>query len=128
MFPPVSQDDYSMTLTEAAAYIGSLTGHRPPSATMHRWAQRGVGGIRLSVHKIGGRYYTGRLAVEAFLEATDMPVRRQPRPVAVVTTGLHGRMDDRRATLNAVRPSPTHDASIQYLRSKLNLMGFLMVC
>jgi hypothetical protein len=117
-----------MSLTEAAVYIESLTGRRPASANIYRWAQKGVGGVKLDAHKIGGRYYTGRRAVDAFLEAADMRVRRQPAPVTVVTTSLTGRVESRRAALRAARPSPTHDASMQYLREKLNLMSFLMVC
>ena len=36
-------------------------------STVHRWRQNGVGGVKLSCVKIGGRWFAAREAVSAFL-------------------------------------------------------------
>jgi hypothetical protein len=118
----------NLSLTEAAAYIASLTGRRPPTATLHRWVRKGVRGARLEAHRIGGRWYTSRDAVDDFLKATDQREAWREAPKPTVTTGLHGRLEDRRARDNSILHAASPQAAEQYLRSKLNCMGFLMNC
>jgi hypothetical protein len=127
MFPADSRADFSMSLNEAAAYIDSITGRRPSMKNVYRWVDKGLGGVKLEAHKIGGRWYTGRQAIDAFLEATDKVARRPQPPVPALKKGLHDRLERRRGA-EELRFAPSHDASVQFLRSKLNLMGFLMVC
>ncbi len=42
----------------------------PSPATIWRWRTRGVRGIKLQTWQIGGRVYTSREALQAFVEAT----------------------------------------------------------
>lgn len=133
MNPHVSASDYSMDLSDAAAYIESLTGKRLPSANMYRWIRHGVGGVRLEARKLGGRYYTGRRAVDAFLEATDRPVRQSRDTRPVLTRGLQSRVNGSIARSNngehhAVprQASATHERSVEYLKSKLGFSLLLI--
>jgi hypothetical protein len=133
MFPYVCRDDYSMTLNEAAAYIGSVTGRRPPMATMYRWVQKGIRGGKLEAHRIGGRYFTGRQAVESFLNAAGMAVggvsANSPKPaVPTVTTGLHARVNHLRAATHAGQVAACREEARQYLTQRLNLFKFILVC
>jgi len=45
-------------------------GNQPHLATIWRWAQRGVRGIKLETVAIGGRRYVSPEAVERFIAAT----------------------------------------------------------
>jgi hypothetical protein len=74
MLRPIDLDaNTAITLTEAAALIGSCTGRRPSSSTCWRWALRGVRGRKLEVMRVGGTLYTTRASVEAFLANEHRP-------------------------------------------------------
>jgi hypothetical protein len=130
MFPHVSRDGCSLSLNEAAAVIESLSGRRPPSATMHRWVHKGVGGVKLATCKIGGRYYTGRQAIEEFLVATQnvSPVRRTAPPEPILTSGLHGKIHDLRLDLEPSRSSAGHQAAKQFLRERMGVFNLILSC
>ena len=53
---------------------------RPHVATAHRWASRGVKGVRLNTTKIGGRTYVSREQLDAFLAALNSPAGARPAP------------------------------------------------
>ncbi len=82
--------DSALTLTQAAALIGSHTGRRPSASTCWRWALRGIRGKKLEVIRIGGLYYTTRGMVEAFLNdlprPSPMDMRTPPARPARTTT------------------------------------------
>jgi len=57
-----------MTLAEAAK---SLPG-KPHVSTLHRWARRGVGGVRLQTWRVGRRTFTTDEAVAEFLAGLNL--------------------------------------------------------
>ena len=58
-----------LTLTEAAGYVpGRKPGKKAHVSTLHRWAQRGVNGIRLETQKLGGVVVTSLEALQRFSE------------------------------------------------------------
>ena len=56
------QKEHLRTLSEAARLLPG----RPHVSTLHRWARRGVKGVRLDTVRIGGRRYTSIEAVQRF--------------------------------------------------------------
>lgn len=69
-----------ITLSQAAAWIGSRTGRRPNISTLHRWALRGCRGVRLETQAVGHVRYTSEAAVLRFLNAKPI----EPQPVVAV--------------------------------------------
>jgi hypothetical protein len=57
-----------LSIAEARAELGSITGRRPDVSTMHRWIHRGVGGVRLEAVWIGKQIVTSRQAMTRFIE------------------------------------------------------------
>ena len=45
-----------------------VPGRRPNVATIWRWRQRGVAGVRLRVHHVGGRVFVSLADLELFFE------------------------------------------------------------
>src|SRR5262249_16787580 len=60
--------DERIPLSEAAEFVATLTGQRPPMATMRRWGRTGVRGIRLRAEKLGSWHFTTPKSVSEFLE------------------------------------------------------------
>jgi hypothetical protein len=59
-----------IVLSKAAAWIADRTGGRRPNiSTLHRWATRGVRGIKLETVAVGHVRYTSIEAVRRFLNA-----------------------------------------------------------
>ena len=72
----------AITMTEAAGLIGEMVGKRPSSATVWRWAMKGVRGVRLESLRVGGTLYTTRAWVLEFLAASQSSaVKVGPREV-----------------------------------------------
>lgn len=69
-----------ITLSQAAAWIGSRTGRRPNISTLHRWALRGCRGVRLETQAVGHVRYTSEAAILRFLNAKPI----EPQPVVAV--------------------------------------------
>lgn len=69
-----------ITLSQAAAWIGSRTGRRPNISTLHRWALRGCRGVRLETQSVGHLRYTSEAAILRFLNAKPT----EPQPVVAV--------------------------------------------
>ena len=62
----------------AATYVllskaGRLLSTNPSTATMWRWAHRGVDGVKLETFKIGGRRYTTAEALDVFVARLNGP-------------------------------------------------------
>jgi hypothetical protein len=57
---------YLLSMTQAAKILPG----RPNCSTMWRWWRRGIHGHKLETVLIGGRRYTSRAAIEAFIAAT----------------------------------------------------------
>lgn len=59
-----------LTLNDAAAKLPRRRkGSRPHVATLYRWAQRGLRGVRLETIQIGGTTCTSREALQRFFDA-----------------------------------------------------------
>ena len=68
-----------LTLTEAAKRLPQRRrGSRPHVATMYRWAQRGVKGVRLEALQVGGTLCTSLEALQRFFDILSEP--RAPAP------------------------------------------------
>lgn len=56
-----------LSLTEAAAHLPRRrAGKRPHVATMYRWAQRGLRGVKLETIRVGGTLCTSLEALQRF--------------------------------------------------------------
>jgi hypothetical protein len=70
-----------VVLAKAAAWIADRTGGRRPNiSTLHRWATRGVRGVKLETVAVGHVRYTSIEAVRRFLSAKPV----EPSPVVEV--------------------------------------------
>lgn len=58
----------SLTATEAAAYIGRITGKKPHVSTVIRWIDRGARGRRLPAIRQGAQWIIDERDAEAFLQ------------------------------------------------------------
>ncbi|MBE7464804.1 MAG: DUF1580 domain-containing protein [Planctomycetes bacterium] len=76
-----------ISLNEATKRLPALDGRRLHVATLHRWARRGVRGVRLEVRALGGRFVTSVQALDRFSKAlADLPPqppkrRFAPKPI-----------------------------------------------
>ena len=62
-------DERSLTLAEAAKLLPPLRGgKRVHLATLYRWVQRGVAGVRLESVRLGRTVVTSREALQRFAE------------------------------------------------------------
>jgi hypothetical protein len=60
---------FNMNFVEATRVVPS----RPHLNTIRRWATQGVRGVKLQTVKIGGRYFTSREALGAFIAHLSDP-------------------------------------------------------
>ena len=108
----------AITMTAAAAYVGSMTGQRPSSSTCWRWAMKGARGNRLQCQRIGGTLYTTEVWIDEFLAAG------QERP-----RGAAARSDDARPVPGWGHASPGRHGRSVFRdslrgRAKAQLDGF----
>lgn len=62
----------AITFQQAAALITEMTGARSPHvSTLYRWALRGVRGYRLRMTRIGGKFWTTKSDLVAFLDTLN---------------------------------------------------------
>lgn len=64
----------------AAAFSKSRPGRSIHYVTVHRWATRGVRGVRLETTWIGGRRFTSLQAVQRFIDHRNQRDGQPPRP------------------------------------------------
>ena len=63
------QTGETLSLRDAAAWIASATGSPEPHvSTVHRWAVRGVRGVRLGATRVGARFLTTANDLAEFLD------------------------------------------------------------
>ena len=88
-------------LSETAIPIAEAPKHtpgRPHSATIWRWWQKGIKGIKLETYLCGGRRFTSKEAIERFIRGTTAArngpstdrVLSRKRQAASVLTGTVG--------------------------------------
>jgi hypothetical protein len=72
-------DEQPMTLVEAARWLELRFGRRPNTASVWRWATKGIKGVRLATISLGRYRYTTVNALERFIAETSEPdVGREP--------------------------------------------------
>jgi hypothetical protein len=91
----------ALTLTQAAKTFGRLSGRTPHVATVHRWAIKGVRGVKLETIRLGGLRLVRPQAIEAFLANVN-------RGSSETATGVRAVLDPavqsrRRAEIDAAR-------------------------
>lgn len=64
------REDQSLSLPDAAEYLGKLTGKKPHVSTLWRWCLKGCKGVRLESVCIGGKRFVTVTAIERFIEAS----------------------------------------------------------
>jgi hypothetical protein len=72
-----------ISLAEAATKVPSFrVGKKTHVATIHRWIQHGVRGVKLEAARLGGRWVTSDEALQRFAEAltTTLPTGAPPPP------------------------------------------------
>ncbi|MCC6228520.1 MAG: DUF1580 domain-containing protein [Phycisphaerales bacterium] len=70
-----------ITLSQAAAMLPPRRGGRKVHiATLFRWAQMGLGGVRLEVIRIGSALHTSREALQRFCDALTAARPIPPAP------------------------------------------------
>ena len=68
-----------LSLNDATARLPRRRrGSRPHVATLYRWAQRGIKGIRLETIQVGGTLCTSTEALQRFFDRLSEP--REPAP------------------------------------------------
>jgi hypothetical protein len=89
-----------LTLSQAAALIGSFTGRKPSVSTCWRWMDKGVRGVKLDSVRIGSTLYTTNGAIRMFIttqsanmgqervEVTQTSQAIQQQPKAVMSGSL----------------------------------------
>lgn len=58
-----------VSLSEVSEWLEQKTGRAFPLSTIRQWTKRGVRGVHLPTHRVGGRLYTTLEAVQSFLRA-----------------------------------------------------------
>ena len=99
------RDDQPLSLPDAAAYLGTITGQKPHVSTLWRWCLKGCKGVTLESICIGGKRLVTVAAIEVFVEslsaARAVPKNKQPlqsiTPAALTSPLAHVmRHNDRR--------------------------------
>jgi hypothetical protein len=107
------RDDQPLSLPDAAAYLGRMTGQKPHVSTLWRWCLKGCKGVTLQSVCIGGKRFVTVAAIEVFVEslsaARAVPNHKQtPQPItpAALTSPLAHVMrhnDRRKGEIEAAR-------------------------
>ncbi len=64
------RDDQPLSLPDAAAYLGKMTGQKPHVSTMWRWCLKGCKGVVLESICIGGKRFVTAASIDRFIEAS----------------------------------------------------------
>ena len=62
--------DRPMSLPDAAAYLGRITGQKPHVSTLWRWCLKGCKGVKLDSICIGGKRFVTAAAIDYFIDAS----------------------------------------------------------
>jgi hypothetical protein len=71
-------EDQPLSLTDAAEFLGKLTGRKPHVSTLWRWCLKGCRGVRLESICIGGKRFVTAAALEKFI--ADSTAARDGQP------------------------------------------------
>ncbi len=63
-------NDRPMSLPDAAAYLGRITGQKPHVSTLWRWCLKGCKGVKLDSICIGGKRFVTAAAIDYFIDAS----------------------------------------------------------
>ncbi len=111
-----------MTFAEAAGWLERRFGRRPNTATIWRWAIKGLRGVRLQTIALGRYRYTTERAIERFIDQTSAviaPHGAAPRPAAENPSGQPF-TDGERSTAMRRRTAEKEKAK-QFLRQNLGV-------
>jgi hypothetical protein len=67
-----------MSLPDAAAYLGRMTGQKPHVSTLWRWCLKGGKGVKLDSICVGGKRFVTAAAIDYFIDASTNR-RNDPR-------------------------------------------------
>jgi len=99
--------DRPMSLPDAAAYLGRITGQKPHVSTIWRWCLKGCKGVRLESVCIGGKRFVTAAAIDDFIDASTRrrPDGQLPPPAAPPRPPAHvmRHNERRRAEIEAAR-------------------------
>ncbi|MFM7243677.1 MAG: DUF1580 domain-containing protein [Planctomycetaceae bacterium] len=112
-------------LNQAPAIIAQrYRGKKPSLSTLHRWATRGVRGVRLEIECIGRAAYTSVAAIERFIVAVSaakttpvvavIEVQAVPTPAAAAVSGAATSELQRRAFRSSRSKSTQANAGITF--------------
>lgn len=65
------REDQPLSLSDAAEFLGKLTGQKPHVSTLWRWCLKGCKGVRLESICIGGKRFVTATAIERFIDASS---------------------------------------------------------
>jgi hypothetical protein len=75
------QAESLITISQAARLVPPGRQGKPTHvATIHRWINQGVRGVRLDAIRLGGRWLTSREALQRFAQALTTPLVTLPPP------------------------------------------------
>lgn len=77
--------DRPMSLPEAAAYLGRITGQKPHVSTLWRWCLKGCKGVRLESICLGGKRLVTAAAIDRFIDASTRRWAEAASPAADVS-------------------------------------------
>jgi hypothetical protein len=63
------RNDQPLSLPDAAAYLGTITGQKPHVSTLWRWCLKGCKGVTLESVCIGGKRFVTVAAIEVFVKS-----------------------------------------------------------
>jgi len=99
--------DRPMSLPDAAAYLGRITGQKPHVSTIWRWCLKGCKGVTLESLCIGGKRFVTAAAIDDFIDASTRrrPDGQLPPPAAPPRPPAHvmRHNERRRAEIEAAR-------------------------
>ena len=93
--------DTSTRLVPIGKAASLFPGQRPHVATLWRWAQKGVRGVKLDTVTIGGRRYVDPESVARFIDATSAGAAGIAPPVTPLTAWRRAAIAAARAHLDS---------------------------
>lgn len=85
------------------------TGRRVHIATVYRWIQRGVRGVRLASIRIGGTTYTSLEAVQRFSQQLSTPKHDRSCPQVPIPAARQRQIDQATRELRSLLPQDKSD-------------------
>ena len=90
-------DETLCTFSEAAQWLPRIGGKRLSTATLWRWARKGIKGLHLETRRIGIRFLTSREALDRFTKAlSELPPGNDNTPRPTAAPSRRGRSETQR--------------------------------